>query len=99
MIYQKTITNYLLLQLLGLFMRIYFKSFFLSLVFFSPFLLASQSFAKGQPSEWQISFQEAASPLMQSLIDLHDFVFWVITVITVFVFFLLAYVCVKFSAP
>ena len=35
---------------------------------------------------------------MQSLIDLHDFVFWVITVITVFVFFLLAYVCVKFSA-
>ena len=79
-------------------MRVYFKLFFLSFSFLSPFFLANQSFAKGQPTEWQISFQEAASPLMQSLIDLHDFVFWVITVITVFVFFLLAYVCVKFSA-
>ena len=79
-------------------MRTYVKLFVLSLVSLSSFLLANQSFAKGQPSEWQISFQEAASPLMQSLIDLHDFVFWVITVITVFVFFLLAYVCIKFSA-
>ena len=70
-------------------MRVYFKLFFLSFSFLSPFFLVNQSFAKGQPSEWQISFQEAASPLMQSLIDLHDFVFWVITVITVFVFFYL----------
>ena len=56
-------------------MRVYFKfiffKFFIFVIFFS-----GQSFLKGQPSEWQISFQEAASPLMQSLIDLHDFVFW-----------------------
>ena len=66
----------------------------------APFisLTSSESFAKGQPSEWQISFQDAASPLMQNLIDLHDFVFWIITFITIFVFFLLAYVCIKFSA-
>ena len=71
------------------------------LFYFSAFFLTFTStdlFAKGQPSEWQISFQEAASPLMQKLIDLHDFVFWIITFITVFVFFLLAYVCIKFSA-
>ena len=61
-------------------------------------IIGREAFSKGQPSEWQISFQEAASPLMQSLIDLHDFVFWIITFITIFVFFLLAYVCVKFSA-
>jgi len=61
-------------------------------------LLSSKSYSKGQPSEWQISFQDAASPLMQNLIDLHDFVFWIITFITIFVFFLLAYVCIKFSA-
>ena len=54
--------------------------------------------ATGQPEDWQLSFQNAASPLMQNLIDLHDFVFWIITAITVFVFLLLAYVCVRFSA-
>ena len=62
------------------------------------FLYANLSIAKGQPSEWQLSFQEPASPLMEQLISLHDFVFWIITAITIFVFLLLAYVCVKFSA-
>ena len=52
-------------------------------------LLSSNTLSKGQPTEWQLSFQEAASPLMQNLIDFHDFVFWVITFITVFVFFYL----------
>ena len=61
-------------------------------------LSSSLLMAKGQPTEWQLGFQEAGSPLMQKLIDFHDFVFWVITAITVFVFLLLAYVCVKFSA-
>ncbi len=56
------------------------------------------SYAKGQASDWQLSFQEAASPLMSELIGLHDFIFWIITFITIFVFVLLAYVCVKFSA-
>ena len=71
---------------------------FFILNFFSLFFLSKISLAKGQPTEWQIGFQEAGSPLMQNLIDFHDFVFWIITVITVFVFLLLAYVCVKFSA-
>ncbi len=62
------------------------------------FLYANLSYAKGQPTEWQLSFQEPASPLMEQLISLHDFVFWIITAITIFVFLLLAYVCVKFSA-
>jgi len=54
--------------------------------------------AKGQPTDWQMGFQEAASPLMAELAGLHDFVFWIITFITIFVFILLAYVCFKFSA-
>ena len=73
------------------FLKIYFFNFVF--LFFG-----GKVFSKGQPTEWQISFQEAASPLMQSLINLHDFVFWIITIITLFVFFLLAYVCYKFSA-
>ena len=65
---------------------------------FFTFLYANSALSKGQPSEWQLSFQEPASPLMEQLISLHDFVFWIITAITIFVFLLLAYVCVKFSA-
>ena len=60
--------------------------------------MASNAMSKGQPTEWQIGFQEAASPLMAELAGLHDFIFWIITFITIFVFVLLAYVCVKFSA-
>ena len=67
------------------------------LKFLTMLLISSEVLAK-QPSEWQIGFQEAGSPLMQQLINLHDFVFWIITAITVFVFVLMAYVCVRFSA-
>ena len=63
-----------------------------NIIFFFVFSIisfrGSDVLSKGQPSEWQISFQEAASPLMQKLIDLHDFVFWIITFITLFVFFI-----------
>ena len=45
---------------------------------------SSNTLSKGQPTEWQLSFQEAASPLMNNGFD---FFFWVITFITVFVFF------------
>ena len=75
-----------------------FMNFFIFTILTIPTLFASDSIAKGQPTEWQIGFQEAGSPLMQQLIDFHDFVFWIITAITIFVFLLLAYVCVKFSA-
>ena len=68
---------------------------FISLI---SFFTANNIYAKGQPTDWQLGFQEAGSPLMQQLIDFHDFVFWIITAITIFVFLLLAYVCVKFSA-
>ena len=61
-------------------------------------LTTQNVYAKGQATDWQLSFQEAASPLMSELISLHDFIFWIITFITIFVFVLLAYVCVKFSA-
>tara|TARA_X000000950_G_scaffold56081_1_gene67351 strand:+ start:985 stop:1812 length:828 start_codon:yes stop_codon:yes gene_type:complete len=70
--------------------------YFTALVF--TLLTQDVTYAKGQATDWQLSFQEAASPLMSELIGLHDFIFWIITFITIFVFVLLAYVCVKFSA-
>ena len=71
-----------------------FYTFLAAILFF----LDNKVVAKGQPTEWQMGFQEAASPLMAELAGLHDFVFWIITFITLFVFVLLAYVCIKFSA-
>ena len=65
---------------------------------FSLILFPSSVFAEGKAVDWQLSFQEPASPLMAELVNFHSLVFWIITVITVFVFFLLAYVCWKFSA-
>ncbi len=61
-------------------------------------VLPNLSFALGKAEDWQLSFQDPASPLMRELINFHDLVFWIITAITVFVFLLLAYVCWKFSA-
>lgn len=52
----------------------------------------------GQPTEWQIDFQEAASPVMERLTGFHDLLLIIITVITIFVTILLAYVCWRFSA-
>ena len=52
----------------------------------SFFLMASSAMSKGQPTEWQIGFQEAASPLMAELAGLHDFIFWIITFLLVRVF-------------
>ena len=40
-------------------------------------LITQNVYAKGQATDWQLSFQEAASPLMSELIGLHDFIFWI----------------------
>ena len=45
-----------------------------------------------KPYEWQINFQEAASPIMVELHSFHNFLLVVITAIVVFVSALLIYV-------
>lgn len=52
----------------------------------------------GKPVDWQYDLQLSVTPVMNMLIDLHNLLMVVITVITVFVILLLAYVCVRFSA-
>jgi len=52
----------------------------------------------GQPSPWQIGFQQAASPIMEQIAWFHDFLLVIITLITVFVLVLLVVVIVKFNA-
>ncbi len=50
------------------------------------------------PTAWQLGFQEPASPVMVELNWFHNFLFYIITGIVVFVSLLLAYTCYRFSA-
>jgi cytochrome c oxidase subunit 2 len=52
----------------------------------------------GQPSPWQMGFQQSAAPTMDDIIWFHNFVLWIITGITVFVLALLLWIMVKFNA-
>ena len=47
-------------------------------------------------TDWQLGFQEPASPVMQGVFDLHNFVLIMMTAITVLVLVLLIYVSIRF---
>jgi len=64
-------------------------------------LLASTGMALagvGQPSPWELGFQDAASPVMVDVISFHNFLLWVTTAITLFVLVLLLIIIVRFNA-
>ncbi len=54
--------------------------------------------AAGQPEPWQIGLQDAATPVAEGIHWLHNFLMWIITIITLFVMGLMLYVMVKFNA-
>lgn len=53
--------------------------------------------AEGLATPWQLNFQPAATPVMAKFISMHHFLLILITVITLFVFGLMAYVCLRFN--
>lgn len=48
------------------------------------------------PEPWQVGFQDAASPSMELLVEFHDMLLWVITVISLFVLALLVWVVYRY---
>ena len=52
----------------------------------------------GQPAPWELNLQASASPVMDSIMQFHDWLLVIITVITLFVLALLITVVVKFNA-
>src|SRR3954470_19562221 len=52
----------------------------------------------GQPSPWQMGFQQAATPVMENIVWFHDFLLWLIVAITLFVLALLAIVVARFNS-
>jgi len=60
------------------------------------FAMTSTAFAN-KPTDGGLWLQEAATPVMVELTKLHDFVFWIITAITLFVMVLMGYIMFRFS--
>jgi cytochrome c oxidase subunit 2 len=50
-----------------------------------------------QPHAWEWNFQEPATPVMEEVVQLHDKLLWIITIISVFVLGLLVVVIVRFN--
>jgi cytochrome c oxidase subunit 2 len=52
----------------------------------------------GQPAPWEFRLQEAGSPVMEQITWFHNWLLWIISIITLFVLALLIAVVVKFNA-
>src|SRR6516162_5086651 len=62
-------------------------------------IISGSAFAElGQPAPWEFRLQESGSPVMDNITWFHNFLFVIITVITLFVLALLVAVVVKFNA-
>ncbi len=51
----------------------------------------------GQPSPWQMTFQKAATPIMEQITSFHTFVTVIIVIVALFVLGLLVYVMTRFN--
>ena len=70
-----------------------------ALAFAAALVAAGSAFAGlGQPSPWQMGFQQSAAPTMDDITWFHNFVLWIIIAITIFVLALLLICIFKFNA-
>ena len=58
----------------------------------------AQEAGLGAPVDWQMGFQEPASPVMRDIVDFHNVMLWLITAITLFVLGLMLYISFRFNA-
>jgi cytochrome c oxidase subunit II len=61
-------------------------------------LVAGGAAFGAQPKPWEITLQEAATPVMENIISFHNLLLVIITLITLFVLALLVIVVLKFNA-
>ena len=60
-------------------------------------LISSQGAFAAFPTPWQMTFQEAVTPVMERIIELHNNIMIVLSLVVLVVLSLLIYVCVKFN--
>jgi len=66
-----------------------------------PALIAGSGTAQasmGQPTNWQLGFQQSATQVMDNITWFHDFLLWIIAIISLFVLALLLIVFVRFNS-
>lgn len=74
------------------------RTFITRLTAIASLFAATAAHAQGLPHEWQLGFQEAASPTMAELTWLHNhFLMYIITAITILVLVLMIYIAVRFN--
>ena len=74
------------------------SSLFYSLFFLMLVAPVSAEEAVGVSKPWQMGFREAASPVMERIVDFHNFLMIISVAIAVFVTVLLGYVMIRFRA-
>ena len=68
---------------------------FLHLIIF--YMTSTSLLYSSEPKNWQLGFQESVTSIMNDVVFMHDYILMpIITAISVFVLFLLFYVCIKF---
>lgn len=65
-------------------------------IVFLFYIFTSQYAGAESPYNWQMHLQDAASPIMEDLIEFHKLLLYITISIVAFVFLLLFYACVKF---
>lgn len=58
---------------------------------------AAEKGYEGLPEPWQLNFQEAATPVMEQLNDMHNILLFMCFVISAFVLVVMLYICFRFS--
>ena len=74
------------------------KKFIIPALAILSFLTMGSNPAFAVAKEWQLGFQDAASPVAERIHHFHDMLLWIITIITIFVMGLLLYVMIRFRA-
>ncbi len=83
----------------GNYFRFCYKSIamrtFLQIIIF--YMTSTSLLYSSEPKNWQLGFQESVTSIMNDVVFMHDYILMpIITAISVFVLFLLFYVCIKF---
>ena len=65
-------------------------------LFWSLLMVPTQLLALGKPTQWQIGFQGAATPVMERITEVHNLLLIIIFSIAVFVTSLVAFTCWRF---
>ncbi len=79
-------------------MKLYHRFLAAFVTLFVAGLFSANGALADYPRPWQIGFQEAATPVMEQLNEFHNLLLIIIYAIGIFVFLLLTYTCIKFSA-